>query len=101
MRLIRELWHDQAIHRLAAVLSRQARLLIIKDLRLFRRDPVQWSQFLIFFGLLLLYFVNVRRFSYDMYHIGWVNMVSFLNVSVVGLLLSTFTTRFIFPMISL
>ena len=28
-------------------------------------------------------------------------MVSFLNLSVVGLLLSTFTTRFIFPMISL
>jgi ABC-2 type transport system permease protein len=30
-----------------------------------------------------------------------VQMVSFLNLSVVGLLMSTFTTRFIFPMISL
>ena len=98
---IRESWLDRAVERLAVTLSRQSRLLIIKDLRLFRRDPVQWSQFLIFFGLLTLYFVNVRRFSYDMYHVGWVNMVSFLNVSVVGLLLSTFTTRFIFPMISL
>ena len=36
-----------------------------------------------------------------MYYVGWVNMVSFLNLSVVGLLLSTFTTRFVFPMISL
>jgi len=35
------------------------------------------------------------------YYVSWVNLVSFLNVSVVGLLLSTFTTRFIFPMISL
>ena len=35
------------------------------------------------------------------HYVGWVNMVSFLNVSVVGLLFSTFTTRFIFPMISL
>ncbi len=77
------------------------RLLMVKDLRLFRRDPMQWSQFLIFFGLLVLYFFNVRRFNYDLYYIGWVNMVSFLNLSVVGLLMSTFTTRFIYPMLSL
>jgi ABC-2 type transport system permease protein len=83
------------------LLPLQTRLLIVKDLRLFRRDPVQWSQFLIFFGLLALYFFNIRRFTYDVHYIGWVNMVSFLNLSVVGLLLSTFTTRFIFPMISL
>ncbi len=98
---IRSAWFDHAVDRAAGVLAKQSRLLIIKDLRLFRRDPVQWSQFLIFFGLLTLYFLNVRRFSYDMYHVGWVNLVSFLNLSVVGLLLSTFTTRFIFPMISL
>ncbi len=77
------------------------RLLIVKDLRLFRRDPVQWSQFLIFFGLLALYFLNTRRFSYDVNYAAWVNMISFLNLAVVGLILSTFTTRFIFPMISL
>ncbi len=77
------------------------RLLIVKDLRLFRRDPVQWSQFLIFFGLLALYFANIRRFSYDVNYTAWVNMISFLNLAVVGLILSTFTTRFIFPMVSL
>ena len=94
-------WIDRAVIWLTPMLPAQIRLLIIKDLRLFRRDPVQWCQFLIFFGLLTLYFLNIRRFSYDVYYEGWVNMVSFLNVSVVGLLLSTFTTRFIFPMISL
>jgi ABC-2 type transport system permease protein len=77
------------------------RMLIIKDLRLFRRDPVQWTQFLIFFGLLGLYFLNTRRLSYDVNYVAWVNMISFLNLAVVGLILSTFTTRFIFPMISL
>ena len=82
-------------------LPRQMRLLVIKDLRLFRRDPTQWLQFSIFFGLLALYFLNIRRFSYNIHYVGWVNMVSFLNLSVVGLLMSTFTTRFIFPMISL
>lgn len=94
-------WIDAVISGLTIALPRPVQLLILKDSRLFRRDPVQWSQFLIFFGLLLLYFVNIRRFQYDTYYAGWVNMISFLNVSVVGLLLSTFTTRFIFPMISL
>lgn len=92
---------DQAVMKFFFWLPYQIRLLIVKDLRIFRRDPVQWSQFLIFFGLLALYFVNVRRFSYDVDHASWVNMVSFLNLAVVGLILSTFTTRFIFPMISL
>lgn len=80
------------------------RLLLVKDWRLLRRDPVQWSQFLIFFGLLGLYFLNLDRFraqGNDVSYITWVNMVSFLNLAVVGLILSTFTTRFIFPMISL
>ena len=89
------------VMRFAPLLTPQMRLLIVKDLRLFRRDPVQWSQFIIFFGLLALYFANIRRFSYDVNYTAWVNMISFLNLAVVGLILSTFTTRFIFPMLSL
>jgi len=94
-------WIDRSLTRAAFFLSPQTRLLIVKDLRLFRRDPVQWLQFLIFFGLLALYFLNIRRLSYDVNYLSWVNMISFLNLAVVGLILSTFTTRFIFPMISL
>ena len=92
---------DRVLMRATRPFPLPMRLLMLKDLRLFRRDPMQWSQFLIFFGLLALYFFNVRRFNYDLYYIGWVNMVSFLNLSVVGLLMSTFTTRFIYPMLSL
>ena len=92
---------DRAATWLLAAFSAPVRLLILKDFRLFRRDPVQWTQFLIFVGLLFLYFVNIRRLHYDQYYVVWVNMVSFLNVAVVGLLLSTFTTRFIYPMMSL
>jgi ABC-2 type transport system permease protein len=94
-------WLDAAVMRFTPLLTPQMRLLIVKDLRLFRRDPVQWSQFIIFFGLLALYFSNIRRFSYDVNYAAWVNMISFLNLAVVGLILSTFTTRFIFPMLSL
>ena len=87
--------------RLGVFLPLQVRLMAVKDLRLFRRDPVQWSQFLIFFTLLALYFINARRLTFDVTYAGWVNMISFLNLAVIGLLLSTFTTRFVYPMISL
>jgi ABC-2 type transport system permease protein len=91
---------DKALTFMIGWVSTPVRLMAVKDLRLFRRDPLQWSQFMIFFGLLALYFFNVRSFTYDVSSMAWVNMVSFLNLSVVGLLLSTFTTRFIYPMIS-
>jgi len=94
-------WLDRATLLVCAPFPRMIRHFIVKDLRLFRRDPVQWSQFVIFFGLLTLYFFNVRRFDYAGAMQKWVTIISFLNLAVVGLILSTFTTRFIFPMISM
>lgn len=92
---------DRLLFRVLRPLKVEMRLMMLKDLRLFRRDPLQWSQFLIFAGLLVIYFINIQRFAYDVSTISWVNMVSFLNLAVVGLLLSTFTTRFIYPTISM
>jgi ABC-2 type transport system permease protein len=95
---------DRFVAALLFPFPRPLQLLLVKDWQLLRRDPVQWSQFLIFFGLLGLYFLNVDRFDNresDIGYVTWINMVSFLNLAVVGLILSTFTTRFIYPMISL
>src|SRR5262249_8806601 len=92
---------DTLFHRAFFFLPRTIRLLILKDLRTFRRDPAQWSQFLIFFGLLAFYFVNIRRLSYDVQNPYWRNLVRFLNLGVTALILSTFPSRFIFPMLSL
>ncbi len=51
-------------HRLFFFVSPPIRLLLLKDLRTFCRDPAQWSQFLIFFGLLAFYFLNIPRLGY-------------------------------------
>jgi ABC-2 type transport system permease protein len=104
VRKARVSWLDRAANWILGPFPQPVRLLLVKDWRLLRRDPVQWSQFLIFFGLLGLYFLNVDRFNNptsDISYITWLNMVSFLNLAVVGLILSTFTTRFIYPMLSL
>lgn len=92
---------DAVFHRAFGFIPRPIRLLILKDVRSFRRDPAQWSQFLIFFGLLGFYFLNIRRLGYHVEHPYWRNLLSFLNLAVTALILSTFTTRFIFPLLSL
>jgi ABC-2 type transport system permease protein len=92
---------DDLFHKLFWFLPRPIRLLILKDLRTFRRDPAQWSQFLIFFGLLAFYFLSIRRIGYDTQRPYWRNLISFLNIGVTALILSTFTSRFIFPLLSL
>ncbi|MEE2781212.1 MAG: hypothetical protein VX431_03335 [Planctomycetota bacterium] len=94
-------WLDQWMTKILSSSPTAIRLLLIKDFRLVRRDPLQWAQFLIFFGLVGLYFLNIKSIQDAAPFAGWVNLVSFLNLLVVGLILSTFTTRFIFPMISL
>lgn len=94
-------WMDRLAFRIASPLPKPLQLLLVKDIRLFRRDPLRWTQFLIFFGLLGLYFVNVRRFHYGQPLDSWMTLIGFLNLAVVGLIQSTFTTRFIFPMISM
>ncbi|MFM8733814.1 MAG: putative ABC transporter permease subunit [Pirellulales bacterium] len=94
----RAAWFDRALGADGDAPGRPLRLLMLKDLRLFRRDVSQWSQFAIFFGLLGLYFVNLRSFNYNN---SYASLIGFLNLAVVGLILSTFTTRFVYPMISL
>ena len=91
-------WFDRALGNAGFAAGRPLRLLLVKDLRLFRRDISQWSQFVIFFGLLGLYFLNLKSFNYNN---AYASMIGYLNLAVVGLILSTFTTRFVYPMISL
>lgn len=81
--------------------SADLRGLIVKDVKTFLRDPVQWSQVLIFFGLLGIYFVNMRNLRYNLDRPFWPNLISILNLVATSLTLSTFTSRFIFPLLSL
>jgi ABC-2 type transport system permease protein len=93
-------WLDRALSALVRFLDPQTRLLIVKDFRMFRRDPAQWAQVLIFVGLMVLYFANIRRFyRQDIGNYG--NAISLMNLSATALLLCAYTGRFIFPMLSL
>jgi ABC-2 type transport system permease protein len=73
----------------------------MKDVRTFLRDPMQWSQVLIFFGLLGLYFVNLRSFHYQALPDNWRNTIAFLNVFSVSAVMCSLSSRFVYPQLSL
>ena len=83
------------------VLPRDVAAIILKDARIFVRDPAQWLQGLVFFGLLALYFVNLRNFNYHLMPPEWRNLVTFLNVFSVSSVLCSFGSRFVYPQLSL
>jgi ABC-2 type transport system permease protein len=85
----------------AVFFSRPVRALALKDMRLFWRDPAQWTQFMIFFGLLCIYVLNLRNVSFNFQSVFWETMISYLNLAASALTLSTLTTRFVFPQFSL
>ncbi len=82
-------------------LSPPAAALVLKDARLFWRDPAQWIQFMIFFGLLCIYVVNLRNVAFNFQNPFWEMLISYLNLAASALTLSTLTTRFVFPQFSL
>ena len=96
-------WAGQKLARFAPFTAR----LVVKDIRTFVRDPVQWSQVVIFFGLLFLYIANLRNLGYQKIIVDqlksserWANFVAFTNLAAAGLTLATLTTRFVFPLVS-
>ena len=94
-------WLDNTVNRLLFFLDPQTRLLIIKDFKTFRREPAQWLQILIFLGLGVLYFSNMRRFYEKDIGRPFQNGISLLTLTATGFLMCAYTGRFIFPMLSL
>jgi len=83
------------------ILPSDLRALLFKDIRTFLRDPAQWGQSLIFFGLLALYFLNLRQFRYHLLPDLWRNLIAFLNIFSVASVLCSLSARFIYPQLSL
>lgn len=75
--------------------------LVEKDIKLFLRDPSQWSQALILFALLAVYVISLKRTPIYFDSPFWLTVIFFLNLGFVGYILATLSIRFVFPTISL
>ncbi len=87
--------------RFAQTLPRHIRALIRKDVLTFIREPSQWGQVAVIIGLLFLYVINLGNIEYTASSPFWTIILSYLNLGVCSLALSTLTTRFVFPQFSL
>lgn len=91
----------QPLEQALRILPRPNRGMFIKDVRDFLRDPVQWSQVLVFFGLLALYFAGIGSFQYQRLPREWRHLIAFLNVFSVAAVQCSLASRFVFPQLSL
>jgi ABC-2 type transport system permease protein len=94
--------------RAAAILLRGVptarREFLLKDLRLFFRDPTQWGQLILVVLLVAVYVINVRSlpiFSHGRAPLFLVTLIVFLNLGLSGFVLAAIAARFVFPAISL
>lgn len=92
---------------LGALLSRlptDRREFILKDARLFFRDPTQWSQLILLGVLIVVYLFNIQAlplFSGERVPATVVTLVVFLNLGLAGFVLAAIAARFLFPSVSL
>lgn len=77
------------------------RSMVVKDLRLFWRDPAQWTQFLLLFGIMALYLANMRGEITSLDRGTWQAWGTILNLAACMLILASLTSRFIYPLVSL
>lgn len=99
-RFYRSPWFD----RLAAIFPRRWRPLVAKEMRLFVRDPSQWSQVFLLAGLCAVYLVSIQSLPVAQLRLARLQSVresiSFLNLGMAGFVMSAIAARFQFTAVS-
>ena len=80
------------------------RAIVLKDVKLFFRDTSQWSQLFLLFALIVVYIYSFKllpleRAAMPSFYLQ--NLLSFLNLGMVGFVTSAVAVRFVFPAVSL
>lgn len=76
-------------------------VLIWKDLITFIRAPAQISQFILFLLLMVVYVLSLMQIPSGLFSAQWRVVLYFCNLAALCLILSSFSSRFLFPLISL
>ncbi|HWP67549.1 MAG TPA: hypothetical protein VNO26_16750 [Candidatus Limnocylindria bacterium] len=89
---------------LARPLPRLRRLLLVKDLTVFLRDPSQWSQLLLLAALIALYVYNFSVLPLDdgtPLSLAMRELAVVLNLGLATFVTTAIAVRFVYPMVSL
>ena len=80
------------------------RAIVQKDIRLFFRDTSQWSQLFLLLALTVVYLYSFKLLPLERSPLPTVfiqNLISFLNLGMVGFVTSAVAVRFVYPAVSL
>lgn len=75
------------------------RTIIMKDMRVFWRDPAQWTQIFMLAALVTVYIFNIRSLPMDSLFLK--NFVSVMNIGLAGVVLAALAVRFVFTSTSI
>lgn len=104
VRWTRQAWWHGLVRGIARPFPRRVRAIVVKDVSTFFRDPSQWSQLFLLFAVVAIYLYNFHVLPLDPaggtgYFMR--NLLAFLNVALVGLVVTALAARFILPGVSL
>jgi ABC-2 type transport system permease protein len=77
---------------------------VLKDIRIFFRDTSQWSQLFLLLALMIVYIYSFKLLPLERSPLPTAflqNLISFLNLGMVGFVTSAVAVRFVFPAVSL
>lgn len=104
-RWTRQAWWRGAIVLAARPFPERIRAIIVKDAATFFRDPTQWAQLLLLVAVVGVYLYNFQVLRLDTAGdgVGWFmrNLLGFLNIALVGLVVTALAARFVLPGLSL
>jgi len=72
-----------------------------KDIKIFLRSPLQWSQLMIIGVLLIVYTFSLRRTPLYVRDPFWLSFLALINTGFIGYITATLSLRFVYPAISL
>ncbi len=96
---VRERLFYRIIRMFIAWAPSDARALLMKDMKLFWRDPAQWSQLFMLGALVIVYIFNIRNLPLDTIYLK--NVVSVMNIGLAGVVLAAVAARFVFAATSM
>lgn len=92
--------------KILSFLNPKEKALIIKDIKIFRRDTAQWPQLLLLISIVVIYLFNVHHMSIQKlpstsYAFFLRSLIFFLNIGFAGFIISAVAARFVFPAVSI
>ena len=103
-RLAKAGWLDGALAFFTRPLSPVAREIVTKDVKIFVRDPAQWTQVFLVMAIVAIVLASVAAFPVDIvrgpYSAAWRNGLAYMVFVLVGFVMAAVSARFQFTAVS-